>query len=46
VIYIIERKFGGNPLISWGVSVASIIDDVSDDILIVKRRGFELGIMV
>jgi hypothetical protein len=45
VISIIERKFGGNPLTSWGVSIASIIDDV-DDILIVKRRGFGLGIMV
>jgi hypothetical protein len=42
---IIERKFDGNPLTSGGFSVAPIIDDVSDDILVVKRRDFELGIM-
>jgi hypothetical protein len=42
---IIERKFDGNPLTSGGFSVAPIIDDVSDDILIGKMRDFELGIM-
>jgi hypothetical protein len=42
---IIERKFDGNPLTSGGFSVAPIIDDVSGDILVGKRRDFERGIM-
>jgi hypothetical protein len=45
VMSIIERKFDGNPLTSGGFSVVPIIDDVSDDILVGKRRDFELGIM-
>lgn len=45
VMSIIERKFDGNPLTSGGFSVAPIIGDVSDDILVGKRRDFERGIM-
>lgn len=37
VMSIIERKFDGNPWTSGGFSVAPIIDDVSDDMLIVKK---------
>jgi hypothetical protein len=42
---IIVRKFDGNPFTSGGFSAAPTIDDVSDDMVIVKRLVFELGIL-